>query len=79
MSSTSGVSGSGSSANLYQLLMQELQSSSVSSSISTQSSLSTSMAAIDQVIFSGASVSSSASSGSGLDPLQQYLSQTYQS
>lgn len=78
-SSLGGVSSSG-GVNLYQLLMQELQSSSLGTSISTQSSLSASSQIIDQILFSGASVSTAPalSSGNALDAFQQYLAQAYQ-
>ena len=80
MSSLSSVGGSSSSANLYQVLMQELQGSSLSSSISSATSLNPATMAIDQILFSGASVSSAPSSApdmSGMDAYQQYLSQAY--
>lgn len=83
MSSLNSVGGNSSSASLYQLMMQELQNTSISTSINTQSSLSTSLAAIDQILFSSsAGVSPGDGAGTSPDaalsnPLQQYLADVY--
>ena len=89
MSSMNSVGGNSasSSANLYQLMMQELQTTSIGTSISTQSSLSASLAVLDQILFSPSSLAAAGtSSGDGAgtspdaalsNPLQQYLADVY--